>query len=292
MATRLYFHNIISPVSPAYSSAWETVPGSTISRNYCSPAKQNSASNVEMSAGAWTSVAGVDCLVRQFIGPRLEAQTISGTVKGQFRWKENNLDADYCVALLLKIVSADGQTTRGTLLSSFPASLQSEFATTGTNRKSPPGGTALTDVVCQAGDRLVIELGFRLFNPHGLYRTGSCYLNDTHGTDLPEDETTTTDYASWLEFSQTLDFIDQISVTQVVAQVEHSVPGQIKVSQVMVQVEFTAGTELVAKATLSDLVLAQLAAQGVNITYRQFPLLPGGRLGQTQSGKRKFPVIV
>lgn len=300
MATRIYFHGpgsyneIVPSIAPAFSSSWEGVQGGVNpNRRFCSPVKRSSVSGTagNYSGFETSTTSPYDVGIMQFISDRLETQTISGTVKGQFRCYETNADADFCAAVVIRVVSADGQTVRGTLLSYFPGSLTSEWATSFTNRQFPPS-TALSEVVCQAGDRLVIEVGFRSFNTHNTYRLGYVHLNDTAATDLPEDETTTTEYAPWMEFSQTLNFINDLLASQVMAQVEHTIPGLIKASQVFVQVEYTPGTEIVATPGLSELALAAFTAQGVNITYRQFPLLPGGRMGQTQPGKRKFPVIV
>mgnify|MGYP001058947349 CR=1 FL=1 len=238
MPTRFYYPGSAipaPPATPAYSSAWEKT--SDAARRYLSVSKLNTVSAAYTEVYENVSSAPYDVLIRQYISDRLAAQTISGTVKGQARWYESNAAADFCVALVIKVVSGDGSTVRGTLLEYFPSSLASEFATTATNRYTPPE-TALNPVQAQEGDRIVIEIGLRSFNTVTTTYYGRFYTNDTSSIDLPEDETTTSDYASWIEFSADIDFIDQITVSQVCAQVEYQDPPKLNVFQYIAQVEY------------------------------------------------------
>ena len=63
-------------------------------------------------------------------------------------------------------------------------------------------GDSVSAVVVQAGDRLVVEIGANDVNAGNLqFRYGA-----PTGSDLPEDETTTTDLTPWIEFSGTIGF--------------------------------------------------------------------------------------
>ena len=94
----------------------------------------------------------------QFVSGPLQAQTINGTVKGQFMARQSSGDAEFCMALVIKVVTVVG-ITRGVLLSYFPGSMSTELsAGAPVNRYCPPHATALTELAIEDGDRLVIEI--------------------------------------------------------------------------------------------------------------------------------------
>jgi hypothetical protein len=137
MATRIYLPSTgAAAVSPTYDAAWEK--SSEANRLTCVTNKISSSfANKTSSENVTTSP--YDVLTRQYVSKPLAAQTISGTVKGQIKCQESASAADFCRALVIRIVSSDGNTVRGTLLSHFPASLTGEYsATTPTNRYFPP----------------------------------------------------------------------------------------------------------------------------------------------------------
>lgn len=205
MTTRLYFpYGSSTPLTNvAADSAWEsaTVNG----KGKCAVAKADTGFSF-YSRSKYTATQPYDVAVVQYISEPLAAQNIGGTVKGQFRVYEAPVDAQFSRALVIRVVSNDGFIVRGTLLSHFPASLASEWNTTPQNRSFPPAETALTEVVCQEGDRLVVEIGFRSFGTNGAVQYyGYFEVGDpVSKTDLPENETETGQKVGWLEFNQTL----------------------------------------------------------------------------------------
>ena len=162
-------------------------------------------------------------LVRQYISDPLAAQTIgAGTVKGIIKALESSSSDDFRAQLVIRVVSNDGQTVRGTILPADDGALASEFPTVITSRKFPlawaGAGAATTSVVAQLGDRLVVEVGFRahafafrsIFSFLGLtfsWSVGTLRFGDPAAVaDAAEDETATTDLRPWVEFSQTITF--------------------------------------------------------------------------------------
>lgn len=239
MPTRFYFPGASAGtpgVSPAYDSEWEHT--SSAARRKLSSTKISSVNDTSYISET-SSSSPYDILFRQYISEPLAAQTISGTVKGQWRVREDLAAADMCRALVIKVVSGDGGTVRGTLLSHFPGSLTSEYATSLTNRKFPPE-TTLTEVTAQAGDLLVIEIGTRAFNASTTpYYSYWHNMDDTSVSDLPEDETTTTNLCNWIEFSQTLQFqTNRETVCQNLVQAEYTPPSREAIYQNVVQIEY------------------------------------------------------
>jgi len=111
----------------------------------------------------------------------------------------------------IRVVSPGG-TVRGTLLELHnEAAPVSEFATVLTNRRFPLAwadpGAALTPVVAQQGDLLIVEIGARATNAS----TGNLgYVIDFGANaagDLAEDETSTAQLCPWIEFSQDIELI-------------------------------------------------------------------------------------
>src|SRR4030042_1074351 len=123
MATRIYlpsyYPNIVTPpVTPEFDAAWEDTSASM--QSFCSPTKQNTTLS-QKYATKTVDGAPYDVLIAQFISDPLDAQTISGTVKGQLRAWESTIDFRLCRALVIKVVDCLGTTVKGTLLAHFPA---------------------------------------------------------------------------------------------------------------------------------------------------------------------------
>jgi hypothetical protein len=210
MTTRIHFPYGVNPspvLVPAFESAWERT---TNSRYACAVSKQGSAFN-EASNSEYNVAAQYDAEAVQFISGPLRAQTINGTVKGQFMARQSHADADFCLALIIKVVTAVG-ITRGVLLSYFPGSISTELpAGAPVNRYCPPS-TALTELAIEDGDRLVIEIGFRSFNTVTTTYYGYLTLGDGAASDLPEDETETEYLNPWIEFSGNLQWISETAL--------------------------------------------------------------------------------
>jgi hypothetical protein len=209
MATRFYLLQssaFVPSVSPPFAAGWNDTGGAVRRKLDLQPDRADSF--VEFSRSEAVTTSPYDVLLGQWVSAPLSgAQTISGTLKGQIRARESSSSADFRAQVVVKIVSNDGQTLRGTLLGFDTGALSSEFATSSTNRQFPRGGAvALSSVAAQDGDRIVIEVGYRSHNTVSTSYTGYIEVGapSSASGDLPEDETTTTQLRPWLEFSQTL----------------------------------------------------------------------------------------
>jgi len=186
-------------ISPAFDGAWEET-GAAI-RRQLGVAKGASASSSETFTYSGLS-ASDDLLWYQFVSPPIAAQTVSGTVKGQVRVAEGASTDDERAQVVIRVLSNDGSTVRGTLLAASAASLSSELSTTLTNRKFPLAAISpatLSSVAASAEDRIVVEIGVR---HHGATTTSAAIAvaGEDSGSDLAEDETDTTG-DPWIEFS-------------------------------------------------------------------------------------------
>jgi hypothetical protein len=286
VATRLYYSGYSPSVSPAFSAEWDRTAAG-VRRTL----ELKKASNINAESGAVEAVttAPYDVILRQFCCPPLKgAQTISGFVKGQMRARESDPSCDMSRAVSIRVVSNDGLTERGILLSDFQSSLTSEFDTTQTDRSFPPN-SALTPLACQDGDRIVVEIGYRAFNTVGGNLYGYVWFNNSSATDdLPEDETTTDNLCPWIEFSQDIVFAS-VQANQVQAQIEYQLPGLLRANQLIAQVEYT----LVPPQLNVQQIIAQVEYDPTRFGSgaASLPVLTATGVGRSQSRCHVVPAL-
>lgn len=200
MATRFYLDQTGAPAFiPAFSAGWEVTGQGT--RSVLTTMKPGDATIASRSDSTGTDE---DVIAVQFTSGPMTAQTISGFVKGQIRASASNADDDWRAQMRVYVVSGDGATVRGVLLDFDESALTSEFsAAVLTNRKFPlawtGSGAALTPVNAEDGDRLVVEIGART-HVAGSGNSYSLEFRANATSDLPEDETSTDPFNSWVEF--------------------------------------------------------------------------------------------
>lgn len=175
------------------------------------------------------AISLADSLAVTYLSKPLVAQTISGSLLVVHRSREATVSSNWNTQMVARVVSNDGTTVRGTLYVGHSlATNTNEITTTDTVRRFPyssaAGGVTLSPVVCQEGDRIVIECGFREYNsltdPNAwaylnvsVQKFNSAYnptdpTSSRYSTDLPSTDgaTSTADMNCWVEFSSTLEF--------------------------------------------------------------------------------------
>lgn len=202
MSTRLYLpsSSAAPPISPAVDSAFDVTTG--LDRIMATTTKTGTALTSK-AAGAVTSQKAVS---RQYIYGPLNAVTISGTAKGVIRASGSG-GGGVLGWMVIRVLAPNGTTVRGTLLS--PSGSYGIAQATLTNMRPEKYGVgntdpnfALSSVAAQAGDYLVIEPGFsEIF---GVSTAGTYNFGDAPGSDLADDDTSTTANAPWIEFSTTM----------------------------------------------------------------------------------------
>lgn len=203
MATRIYFPSTgAASITPAYDAGWEST-GFAASRLQAVTTKIDSA--MATTTIDDTSNADQDVLIRSWIleeGLRAEP-IVAQVVKIQFRCLEGAF-ATLKLAWLIKVVSPDGLTIRGTLVASGGAPKRdgTNMATSLTNRGD---STTCAEVIPEAGDFLVFEIGAGGTSA-GSGHDPALRYGDVAASDLPEDDTTTTDDNPWIEFANDILF--------------------------------------------------------------------------------------
>lgn len=210
MATRLYFPSTGSAgVAPAaWASGWNYQNGTVSTFPLLRSAGSSVATSLSLTNDA-TATARFGSRARWVSDP-LAAQSISGTIKGQIRCSENSTSNNATIAVAIIVINSSG-TTVATLLqpaaSDNTAATPPELAAALTNRRfqdsAESASISLSSYSCSAGDRIVVELGFREVRSSG---TESMSVHGAGSSgDLPEDDTqTSANYRPWIEFSGTL----------------------------------------------------------------------------------------
>lgn len=203
MAVRLYLPSDTgSPGISPTPSGWERGTSDFVRREAVTAENRPGSAMVTTNFNDASGGSGNDVILAQYIFGPLSAQTLTGTVKGQIRAKEDLAFADdFRAQITVRVIASDGATARGTALDFDTGSLSSEFSdSTLTNRAFPRGGAQnLSSVNVQSGDYLVIEIGYR--KHAGSASDGDLSFGDDAASDLPEDESTTTALNPWIEFS-------------------------------------------------------------------------------------------
>ncbi len=211
MPTRLYLPATGAPdSSPAFDAGWDDVEDAD--RVALAAAKDGAAGFATKTGDEASTTNAIDVLIRQYVSPPLTAGTEfdSDTLRGQVRAQESGAGANAALQVVVRVVTADGTAVQAILLDfeggSAPGSV-AEVDTTLTNIAMPRTvPAALSNYTTVAGDRLVIEIGVRVFNTSGSNFTFTLDLGNPTGTDLPEDNSTTAQQVPWLEFSNTFTF--------------------------------------------------------------------------------------
>ncbi|HSB84342.1 MAG TPA: fibronectin type III domain-containing protein, partial [Nitrosarchaeum sp.] len=206
--TRLYFSASQTPsVSPSFGSWGYTTEAG---RYALLSSKAVSGESLVTGTRIGPSNSGITQLDRQYVSEPMSVGLVftsgSTSVKAQLQCREFQNGDNTQSGLSIRIVSNDGTTTRAILLAPANYGLTSgEFGTTLRNAAYANGDTVTSSYTTVGGDRLVVEIGYT--DNTGSSVEGQCRYGAPSGTDLPEDETTTTtNNVPWIEFSNTVTF--------------------------------------------------------------------------------------
>lgn len=201
MATRFYSLNTVAPVSPTADAGWEIASG--FSRRTLEP-KNNSSKFLENSDAESVPITTTqDILFIQLVSPPIAAQAISGTISLVVRCGTNATTSNTTLAVVAKIVSQDGGTSRGTLFSVFGT--DTNFVTTSTTGATRiVNAQTLTQQTAQSGDRIVVEIGAHAAAPSTGPTTTAIFYGEVGSTDYALTSGLTTVLNSWVEFSQNI----------------------------------------------------------------------------------------
>lgn len=190
MATRLYLKNatVSGTVPTSYKGAWDDTNNN--SRPLALVQSGISPSSFGNTFGSGTDR---DVAMVRFISDVIpDARTISGTLSWCLNVREGNELVNAYTHVHAWVSNGGTNTVRGTLLTDSIGA--TEWGTSYGGRAE--SSVALSSVNAEAGDRIIIEVGFRYTLASNTYQNVLKYGGT--GTDATED----TDGISWFEFSQ------------------------------------------------------------------------------------------
>lgn len=206
MATKLYLpsDNIAPAFEPAAIGGWEDT--SLINYTTMPTIKRSSAMTTASFADA--SAANRDILFKIFVSAELTAgQTVTGSqaIKLQARCSQVAATNNMLLTVVLAIwnssnPAAAAKAMVGTVRDNV------EAATSLTNRQHTTTSAA-GNYTTVAGDYVVLQLGMGGDPDVGSDHDSSLRFGDAAASDLPEDDTDTTDLNPWVQLTDTLTFI-------------------------------------------------------------------------------------
>lgn len=213
MATRFYF-----PVSSG-SAAVEIAPdaGWAVTDDFLRGDSTRARTNTTLTTGdarTKNSTALSRRLDRQYVTDAISAdQTIAGTFSAVFRCSESVSSHNSWLDFIIRVVSGDGTVVRGTLWAGSPATAVGGASNTESG-EMPAGvfqtrfknALALTSVDALAGDRLVIEVGYKADSTSTTTASSIVYGDPDGVADHGLSSGISTPLVPWLELSQTLTF--------------------------------------------------------------------------------------
>lgn len=238
MSTRVYGHGEAPSYSPGatYNGHWEDVVA-TITRAM-GTAKVDSriiyGPVVITRAETSTSPVWEVCLWRGISAPLESNITIDGTVEFCGGFYESNAAADLRLALHVWVTQGDSSTARGQLLNMFIGNEPGAFD----NKARSSGAQAVSSVAALAGDRIIVEFGYRATNSVATSYSGTLavYGNENQG-DVVDNTAYNGLNSPWVEFSKDLTFVSDVRITQFSLEValQQTVDPPARLSQMLVE---------------------------------------------------------
>ncbi|MEV5264824.1 hypothetical protein [Streptomyces werraensis] len=194
MATRFWLTPTAAPYTPATKRGTWTDNATTITGALA----MQPAGSAVTTAKVETATTTTNVLLGRWIGPPArKAATITGTISWVLGRMASAAAATMVDRMHIYVTAGNSDTVRGTLLSNYTGTVNWPTTAAGvavTNQ-------AITSVAVQAGDRIVVELGYQAKNTVATAYTGTTHYGGTGTTDLAAGATTVTTTPGWIEFS-------------------------------------------------------------------------------------------
>jgi len=208
--TRFYLSSTTAAAVAPANDAWNATAGAAAARQM---ARARTASAMATITANGTGTVGQTSLLRQYVSESMPyAQTITGKAYGIIRCIESSSAGNNTLAFSLRVCSSDGATIRTPALLAISASDSTadpyEMGRTTATASAFYDSSencyhTLGTVSASAGDRIVLEIGFRAGSTTTT-RTGGVVCGDDSATDLPFTSINTNTDNPWIEFSADL----------------------------------------------------------------------------------------
>lgn len=198
--TRVYFPSAgTPPANPANDAAWNAVASPAALPLVTTP---GATADTFVAMSESSATANWKVLARKFVSTDTiaTARTIDGTMSGESVAYSIDSTGAASVYLVVRVVSGDGATVRGTLFAGSVSGVPGSGVRTG----YVIGNQTLNPVAAQAGDRIEIQAGANFGNVSTASKGARFYHGDAPA-DVPAGTNgTATSGRMWVEFSATL----------------------------------------------------------------------------------------
>jgi hypothetical protein len=191
-ATRFYLTRETAPITPTANGAWDDATPTTRGKLQRQKGVNTAANSLKSETSADPAY---DALCTQQISGPLAAQTITGTFDLCVRANESAAGNDMFLHVHVWVTQGDTSTARGVLISDYIHS--SELSTTAQGVQITQ--QTVSSVAVQAGDRLVVEIGYRATNTSTSSLFAQVVTGGNASTDLFNGDTDST-HPGWCEF--------------------------------------------------------------------------------------------
>lgn len=198
MTKRLYLTNASPEYTPAtLKGAWDDTT-QTVARALAD-AKSGASTTVAQADGTATT-SDLDFYMGRWILHDelvLTPGSLAGSATLMLAKQESNASANHRLHAHMWVTQGDSDSVRGTLVSDFIYGTETPTTMTGVSH-----ALTLSPVDVQQGDRIVLELGYRVFGAaSSTSYTGTYRYGGTDSTDLAAGTTGVTTRSPWIEFS-------------------------------------------------------------------------------------------
>lgn len=195
MTTRMYMSDAASPYNPTtFKGAWDTAASSANGKLTLNRLDSGGGLNVKTRTAPNTN-AYAECMARFVSLPLLAGTLAPATVDIGFLIDENDAGLNAVLHVHVWVTQGDSDTVRGTLITDITDT--QEFAVSSPSGKqlaSPPTSTSVTVV---AGDRIVVEMGYKLVSPTVTNSVDFWYAGG--GTDIVIGNGTGGNHSPWID---------------------------------------------------------------------------------------------
>lgn len=216
---RYYPSQSAAPYSPAtFHGAWDQTASAVTRSMATTKVLGQTSQNVSETNASPTW----DVLILRAVSGALAAGTIDGVVDLCVGARQGTTDAEFSTHLHLWVTQGDSDAERGVLVADWVEDVAAREwqGLTGMVGRRLAAPVPVTPVAVQAGDRLVLEVGYRAHNATTSSKTGRIYWGGT-GADMEDGDTGVE--AAWI------DVPDPAEVAPVVARPRPAVPQRWRV---------------------------------------------------------------
>lgn len=221
---------------PTIRGAWERTNEQIARALQTAPDEPNLGAVTSNSSYETTTLATNDQLViRAITAPLAANYTFSGTLNVMLAVQQTFSNSANCFYIHAYVTTGNSDTVRGTLLANYVDTTGNDWSTTAA-AKALLAAQTLSGVAAQAGDRIVVEIGFKAKNTFSTQQFGIIYYGGP-GPDILSGGAPTSG-AGYIDFSDTFTLTEtqQLRVTQLANEVvRYQTDAQVRATQLVVE---------------------------------------------------------